>query len=217
MTLMASRSPTARARAPTSRFRARARAFMAAVDAAVGSRSSCGGSSRRSCASTTPCAFVRGATSGSPAIGPRRLLAQSSERACSIRLVLARRQRDARRAFLAPPRRRGREPGPGRPGVSPSSPRVPRFGVGDREHGPLARPADQPGRGSGITRSRRARIIALPREGYRKPFGGGRSTAKYDVVEERFRPRLGSGETAAAAKWKADAAGRTGFAPPPAR
>jgi hypothetical protein len=29
-------------------------------------------------------------------------------------------------------------------------------------------------------------IIVLPKEGYREPFGRGRSTAKYDVVEERF-------------------------------
>lgn len=29
-------------------------------------------------------------------------------------------------------------------------------------------------------------LIVLPREGYREPFGAGRSTAKYDVSEERF-------------------------------
>jgi hypothetical protein len=29
-------------------------------------------------------------------------------------------------------------------------------------------------------------IVVLPKEGYREPFGGGRSTAKYDVSEDRF-------------------------------
>ena len=29
-------------------------------------------------------------------------------------------------------------------------------------------------------------IIVIPKDGYREPFGGGRSTAKYDVIEERF-------------------------------
>ena len=29
-------------------------------------------------------------------------------------------------------------------------------------------------------------IIVLPKEGYREPFGIGRSTAKWDVTEERF-------------------------------
>src|SRR5215471_14709781 len=29
-------------------------------------------------------------------------------------------------------------------------------------------------------------ILVLPKDGYREPFGPGRSTAKYDVAEERF-------------------------------
>jgi hypothetical protein len=33
---------------------------------------------------------------------------------------------------------------------------------------------------------RKGEILVLPKDSYREPFGRGRSTAKYDVVEERF-------------------------------
>jgi hypothetical protein len=55
-------------------------------------------------------------------------------------------------------------------------------------------------------------VIVIPKEGYREPFGRGRSTAKYDVVEERF------GHDWAAAKRRSDevkaAPAVDGFAPP---
>lgn len=54
-------------------------------------------------------------------------------------------------------------------------------------------------------------IIVLPKEGYREPFGG-RSTAKYDVSEERF------GDDWEAAKRRSDevkaAPDRDAFSPP---
>jgi hypothetical protein len=58
-------------------------------------------------------------------------------------------------------------------------------------------------------------ILILPKGGHREPFGAGRSTAKYDVVEERF------GHDWEAAKRRSGEVKATrpvdGFARPPAR